>query len=164
MFTAEIIGAVELSKALRAIDADLQKQFHRDLTGSARRRLVPAVRAAAPKGRTGALRRTVRVSYSQSKGLRLLIGRRGRGDYRNAFYASWVIYGAPGGQYRNARTDTGRARVGKRRGRQRPNRFVYRVLDQLWPLVVRDVQAAIDHHMAVFEREINRYGETGRAA
>lgn len=145
VFTAEIIGATELSQALRALDPDLQKAFTRDLTGSARRRLVPAVRAAAPQGRTGALRRNVRLSYTQSKGLRLLIGRRGRGDYKRAFYASWVIYGAPA-------------------YRRRPNRFVFRVLDRLWPVVVSDVQAAIDRHMAVFEREVNRYGEIGRAA
>ena len=159
VFHTEIVGTVELSKALRYLNVTLQRRFHQSLVKAARGVLVPQIRAeAASAKRSGAMARSVRVTYSQSKGLSLRIGRRGRGDYKNAYYASWVIFGSPSPIYRAGRTPIGKARIGKRRGIQRPNPFPYRVLDRVWPVVTQRVQLAINH----FEREFTQRINTAR--
>lgn len=154
-------GFVELSQALRYLHVRLQRKFHQSLVTAVRTLVVPQMRAIAPKGKTGALARTIRVTFSQSKGIRLQIGRRGRGDYKNAYYASWVVYGSPSPIYRYGRTPIGKARIGKRRGIQRPNPFPYRVLDRVWPVVVQRIQLTIRHFEAEFTKRLNNRQLTG---
>lgn len=146
VFQVNIFGAQELSQALRYFDRRLQRQFHNELRSTLRRAVVPQIKAAAPKGRSGALQRSVRVVYSQSKGLRIMIGRRGRGDYKRAFYASWVIYGSPSRVFRSG------PRKGARRTPVRPNKFPFRVLDRLWPDIERKVDATLQRWYDEAER------------